>query len=213
VEPRPPRRVNPEAKYPGPEPELPNSTMVDGWGAPPKAQTGPNVPMQQRGLEEEDPVAPTGARGNTQNLPPGWEQKFTPEGKAYYEVSSNLNLDGCYVQADGCARWRSLTQVGALSVFQNHNDHTTHWDPPPAPTSVVTSVAPAPALAPPPAPPTVAHEPPPAPPTVAQQQTGISRYESRPGACESSTVSPPVVASEQQQFFLFLLRNTKKQKK
>ena len=60
--------------------------------------------MQQRVFEEDSPVAPTGTRDNAENLPPGWEQKFTPEGKAYYEVSSNLNLDGCYVQADVCAR-------------------------------------------------------------------------------------------------------------
>ncbi len=93
--PRVPWRVNP----PGSEPDLPHSTMVDGWAAPPKAQTGPYVPMQQRVLEEAPPTSAAayspGTRDNAQNLPPGWEQKFTPEGKAFYEVSSHLNLDGC----------------------------------------------------------------------------------------------------------------------
>jgi hypothetical protein len=96
-------------------------------------------PLPMSNAQRVQPTA--GDPAGAQPLPPGWERKFTADGRAYYEVrgvraGAVVRCAFCGTVVPARARTRpalrgghALTYGGACAS-QNHNDRSTSWERP-----------------------------------------------------------------------------------
>jgi E3 ubiquitin-protein ligase NEDD4 len=144
----------------------------------PEDRTGANSPTLQPAQAQTPPAAPganagsgtlmhTGATSpGTGELPPGWEQRWTPEGRSYF-VDHNtrtttwvdprrqqyIRMYGGQNNVNGTIQQQPVSQLGPLPsgwemrltntarvYFVDHNTKTTTWDDPRLPSSLDQNV-------------------------------------------------------------------------
>lgn len=96
-------------------------------------------------------VTPAPAAGNTDGLPPGWEQRFTPTGRPYFvdhttrsttwtrPTNPNAPATGSSI-GPLPAGWEMRLTSTSRVYFVDHNTKTTTWDDPRLPSSLDANV-------------------------------------------------------------------------
>ncbi|KAH9439718.1 NEDD4 E3 ubiquitin-protein ligase [Pyricularia oryzae] len=143
----------------------------------PEDRTGANSPTLQQQQQQQQQAAAQAANNQTMmhtgatspgtgELPPGWEQRFTPEGRPYF-VDHNtrtttwvdprrqqyIRMYGGQNNANGTIQQQPVSQLGPLPsgwemrltntarvYFVDHNTKTTTWDDPRLPSSLDQNV-------------------------------------------------------------------------
>ncbi|KAI1809106.1 HECT-domain-containing protein [Poronia punctata] len=143
----------------------------------PEDRTGANSPTLQHQQQQQQASAQQSAHNSTMmhtgatspgtgELPPGWEQRWTPEGRAYF-VDHNtrtttwvdprrqqyIRMYGGQNNANGTIQQQPVSQLGPLPsgwemrltntarvYFVDHNTKTTTWDDPRLPSSLDQNV-------------------------------------------------------------------------
>ncbi|KAI0007938.1 HECT-domain-containing protein [Xylariaceae sp. FL0662B] len=142
----------------------------------PEDRTGANSPTLQQQQAQQPSASPQSGQGTmmhtgatspgTGELPPGWEQRWTPEGRPYF-VDHNtrtttwvdprrqqyIRMYGGQNNANGTIQQQPVSQLGPLPsgwemrltntarvYFVDHNTKTTTWDDPRLPSSLDQNV-------------------------------------------------------------------------